>query len=57
MTGVSIIIIAIAAKTKENMQVFQLVPFLVILGVVFPFIIFGPIRKKIQLEIDSREPA
>lgn len=57
MTGVAIIIVAVAAKTKENMQVFQLVPFLVILGVVFPFLIFGPIRKKIQLEINSREVA
>ena len=54
MTGTAIIIVSVAATVKENMQVFQLVPFLIIAGVVFPFLIFSPIRKKIQLEIDSR---
>lgn len=54
MTGTAIVIVSVAAVTKDNMQVFQLVPFLVIAGVVFPFLIFGPIRKKIQIEIDSR---
>ena len=54
MTGTAIIVVSVAAAVKENMQVFQLVPFLIIAGVVFPFLIFSPIRKKIQLEIDSR---
>ena len=55
MTASSIIIVSVAAALKDNMQVFQLVPFLIIAGVVFPFLIFSPIRKKIQLEIDSRD--
>ena len=54
MTASAIIIVSVAAAVKDNMQVFQLVPFLIIAGVVFPFLIFSPIRKKIQLEIDSR---
>ena len=57
MTGSCIVIVSVAAAVKENMQVFQLVPFLIIAGVVFPFLIFSPIRKKIQLEIDSRGTA
>ena len=55
MTTSAIIIVSIAAVVKENSQVFQLIPFLVIAGIVFPFLIFSPIRKKIQSEIDSRE--
>ena len=55
MTTSAIIIVSIAAVVKENSQVFQLIPFLIIAGIVFPFLIFSPIRKKIQLEIDSRE--
>lgn len=54
LTVVSIAIIAIAAVTKDNMQIFQMIPFLVIAGVAFPLLVFGPIRKKIQVEIDSR---
>lgn len=54
MTGSAIVIVAVAAALKDNTQIFQLVPFLIIAGVVFPFLIFSPIRKKIQLEIDSR---
>ena len=54
MTTSAIIIVSIAAVVKENSQVFQLIPFLIIAGIVFPFLIFSPIRKKIQLEIDSR---
>lgn len=57
MTVVFTLIIAIAAVTKDNMKVFQLIPFLVIAGVAFPLLIFGPIRKKIQVEIDSRPKA
>lgn len=55
MTTSAIIVVSIAAAVKENSQVFQLIPFLVIAGIVFPFLIFSPIRKKIQSEIDSRE--
>ena len=55
MTGSAIIVVSVAAAVKENSQVFQLIPFLVIAGIVFPFLIFSPIRKKIQSEIDSRE--
>lgn len=54
LTGVAIIIVSIAAGVKHNMQAFQLVPFLIIGGVVFPFLVFTPIRKKIQQEIESR---
>lgn len=54
LTVVSIVIIAVAAVTKDNMQIFQMIPFLVIAGVAFPLLVFGPIRKKIQVEIDSR---
>lgn len=55
MTTSAIIVVSIAAAVKENSQVFQLIPFLVIAGIIFPFLIFSPIRKKIQSEIDSRE--
>lgn len=55
MTTSAIMVVSIAAVVKENGQVFQLIPFLVIAGIVFPFLIFSPIRKKIQSEIDSRE--
>jgi Na+(H+)/acetate symporter ActP len=54
LTAVSVLIITIAALSKENMQVFQLIPFLVIAGVAFPLLVFTPIRKKIQVEIDNR---
>ncbi|MFT7381082.1 MAG: hypothetical protein ACI9Z3_000964, partial [Roseivirga sp.] len=54
LTTVSVLIITIAALSKENMQVFQLIPFLVIAGVAFPLLVFTPIRKKIQVEIDNR---
>lgn len=57
MTIVFTIVIVIAAVTKDNMKVFQLIPFLIIAGVAFPLLIFGPIRKKIQVEIDSRPEA
>ena len=55
MTTSAIVIVSIAAAVKENSQVFQLIPFLVIAGIVFPFLIFSPIRKKIQSEIDLRK--
>ena len=55
MTTSAIMVISIAAVVKENSQVFRLIPFLVIAGIVFPFLVFSPIRKKIQSEIDSRE--
>ena len=54
ITAIATIIVIIAAVTKDNMKVFQLVPFLVIAGIVFPLLVYGPIRKKIQAEIDSR---
>ncbi len=54
LTIVSIVVIAIAAVTKDNMQVFQLIPFLITFGIALPLVIFNPIRKKIQVEIDSR---
>lgn len=54
LTGVAIVVLSIAAAVKDNMQAFQLVPFLIIGGVVFPFLVFGPIRKKIQAEIENR---
>jgi len=54
LTVVFTVIIAIAAVTKDNMKVFQLIPFLVIAGIAFPLMVFGPIRKKIQAEINSR---
>lgn len=54
ITIVATIIISIAALTRDNMKVFQLIPFLAIAGVGFPLMVFGPIRKKIQTEIDSR---
>ena len=54
LTGVSVVIISVAAATKDNMQVFQLIPFLIIAGVAFPLLVFTPIRKKIQAEIDNR---
>ncbi|MCE7996788.1 MAG: hypothetical protein HEP71_32810 [Roseivirga sp.] len=56
LTIVSIIIITVAALTKDNMQVFQLIPFLITFGIALPLVIFNPIRKKIQLEIESRNP-
>lgn len=55
MTTSAIMVVSIAAVVKENGQVFQLIPFLVIAGIVFPFLIFSTIRKKIQSEIDSRK--
>lgn len=54
LTAVSVVIITIAAVAKNNMQVFQLIPFLVIAGVAFPLLVFTPIRKKIQMEMDNR---
>lgn len=57
LTIVSIIIISVAAVTKDNMQVFQLIPFLITFGIALPLVIFNPIRKKIQTEIDSRPQA
>lgn len=54
LTAISVIVITVAAISKNNMQVFQLIPFLVIAGVAFPLLVFTPIRKKIQLEIDNR---
>lgn len=56
LTIVSIIIITVAALTKDNMQVFQLIPFLITFGIALPLVIFNPIRKKIQVEIESRNP-
>ncbi|MGW8123809.1 hypothetical protein ACV07N_14220 [Roseivirga echinicomitans] len=54
LTVVSAIVLTITALVKHNNQAYQLIPFLVIAGIVFPLIIFLPIRKKIQAEIDSR---
>ena len=54
LTAVSAIILTIAALVKNNNQAYQLIPFLVIAGVVFPLLVFSPIRKKIQAEIESR---
>ena len=54
LTGMATVILTIAALVKNNPQAYQLIPFLVIAGVIFPFVIFGPIRKKIQTEMESR---
>jgi glycerol uptake facilitator-like aquaporin len=57
LTVVSVVIISIAAVTKDNMKVFQLIPFMITFGIALPVVVFGPIRKKIQAEIDSRPAA
>ncbi|WP_323756494.1 hypothetical protein [Roseivirga sp.] len=54
LTALSAILLTIAALVKHNNQAYQLIPFLVIAGVVFPLLVFMPIRKKIQAEIESR---
>ena len=54
LTAISAIILVVTALVKHNPQAYQLIPFLVIAGVVFPFLVFKPIRKKIQTEIESR---
>ena len=52
--GVIILILTTVAIVKKNNEMYQLIPFLLISGVGLPFIVFNPIRKKIQLEIDSK---
>lgn len=52
--GVSVLILTIVAIIKKSTETYQLIPFLLISGVGMPLIIFNPIRKKIQKEIDSR---
>lgn len=54
LTALSAIILIITALVKHNNQAYQLIPFLVIAGIVFPLLVFLPIRKKIQAEIDNR---
>ena len=50
-TGVLLIIIVIAYFIKDNPQVFQLAPFLVISGVIMPLVIFNPILKKYKRQL------
>ena len=52
--GITVLILTIAALIKKNNSMYQLIPFLLISGVGMPYIIFNPIRKKIQKEIDFK---
>lgn len=52
--GITVLILTIIAIVKKNNEMYQLIPFLLISGVALPYIVFNPIRKKIQMEIDKK---
>lgn len=52
--GIAILILSVVAIVKKNNEMYQLIPFLLISGVAMPYIVFNPIRKKIQQEIDKK---
>ncbi len=54
--GVSLIL-AVAALVKDTNEFLQFIPFIITTGVVMPYFIFVPMKKKIQKEIDSRTTA
>lgn len=48
------IIIGAIAFSKEATQLYPVIGLLLILGIGYPMMTFGPIRKKIQEEMDNR---
>jgi uncharacterized membrane protein len=52
--GISVLILSIVAIINKNNEMYQLIPFLLISGVALPYIVFNPIRKKIQQQIDTK---
>ena len=52
---VAALILLFAGISKGNNQVFFMIPIFLSLGFLLPFMVFGPIRKKIQLEINARQ--
>ncbi len=46
--------VVILAISKQASQLYSLSGLLLVLGIGYPMMAFGPIRKKIQEEIDSR---
>jgi len=53
--GLSVLILSVFAFLKKSTETYQIIPFLLISGVGLPIIIFNPIRKKIQKEIEIRQ--
>ena len=52
--GISVLLLTVVAIVKKNNEMYQLIPFLLISGVGLPYIVFNPIRKKIQQQIDKK---
>ena len=50
-------VLLFAGISKENNQVFFMIPIFLSVGFILPLMVFVPLRKKIQLEIDSRTEA
>ena len=50
-------IIAIMTLVKGSNNSLPMVPIILIVGLAYPLLAFGPMRKKIQEEIDSRQEA
>lgn len=46
--------IAIVSFNKNASQGYQLIPIFLVVGIGYPFLAFGGMRKKIQSELDNR---
>jgi hypothetical protein len=51
---VASIAVAVVSFSKNATQGYQIIPLFLIVGIAYPFMAFGGIRKKIKTELDSR---
>lgn len=50
------LIIALAAYQKGSETGYQIIPILLLAGIIYPILTFGSMRKKIAQELASRNP-
>ena len=54
MAIIASVAIAIASFIKEAPDGYKMIPIFLIVGIGYPFLAFGGIRKKIQTELETR---
>lgn len=60
MTALAIIaslVIGIVSYTRNAPQGYQMIPILLVVGIGYPLLAFGGIRKKMQTELEQRSKA
>lgn len=55
MAAIVSAVLTIVTLVKDASNGLQIVPIILVVGIAYPLLAFGPMRKKIQEEIDSRK--